>query len=249
MPYVRLRKFIQSHLQQLTPSQRKFFADNPPQAMGYGKSAEKEKKSQVYLFVPTLQIATVHPITLKPMSLRWRSLWPSLLLLSVELAKEPIRVGCVEVINICGMFAKRKRRVLVRAVDLWLISLVIVPKDTSLLLQRSQGRLKMLESRLLLSLDGVRTNSELRTPRRRKHCYRTVNLLTLRHQEARKLLARQRTRLPFLSTSSPSSSEDEAASSSSEASARQTSLASSSNLRSDNPSLILSLRALKLQHL
>ena len=54
MPYVRLRKFIQSHLQQLTPSQRKFLADNPPQAMGYGKSTEKEKKSPSVPFRPNI---------------------------------------------------------------------------------------------------------------------------------------------------------------------------------------------------
>ena len=54
MPYVRLRKFIQSHLQQLTPSQRKFLADNPPQAMGYGKSSEKEKKASSTPFRPNV---------------------------------------------------------------------------------------------------------------------------------------------------------------------------------------------------
>ena len=54
MPYVRLRQFIQSHLQQLTPSQRKFLADNPPQAMGYGKSSQKEKKIPSAPFRPNV---------------------------------------------------------------------------------------------------------------------------------------------------------------------------------------------------
>ena len=45
MPYVRLRRFIEAHLQQLTPTQRKQLADSPPLAKGYGKSAEKEKRA------------------------------------------------------------------------------------------------------------------------------------------------------------------------------------------------------------
>ena len=54
MSYVRLRRFIQAHLQQLTPSQRKHLADNPPLAMGYGRSAEKEKKSMNNSFRPNM---------------------------------------------------------------------------------------------------------------------------------------------------------------------------------------------------
>ena len=45
MSYVRLRRFIQAHLQQLSSAQRKQLADNPPLAMGYGKSQDKEKKN------------------------------------------------------------------------------------------------------------------------------------------------------------------------------------------------------------
>ena len=44
MPYVCLRRFIEAHLQQLTPTQRKQLADSPPLAKGYRKSAEKEKR-------------------------------------------------------------------------------------------------------------------------------------------------------------------------------------------------------------
>ena len=54
MSYVRLRRFIQAHLQQLTPTQRKFLADNPPLAMGYGRSPEKEKKSSSNTFRPNV---------------------------------------------------------------------------------------------------------------------------------------------------------------------------------------------------
>ena len=54
MSYVRLRRFIQAHLQQLTPTQRKFLADNPPLAMGYGRSPEKEKKSSSNTFRPNM---------------------------------------------------------------------------------------------------------------------------------------------------------------------------------------------------
>jgi len=45
MPYVRLRRFIEAHLQQMTPTQRRQLADNPPLAKGYGKT-EKEKRPQ-----------------------------------------------------------------------------------------------------------------------------------------------------------------------------------------------------------
>ena len=39
MPYARLRKFLQSHLLQLSAFQRRQLADNPPMATGYGKPA------------------------------------------------------------------------------------------------------------------------------------------------------------------------------------------------------------------
>ena len=52
MSYVRLRRFIQAYLQQLTPPQRKHLADNPPLAMGYGKSLDKEKKASSSSFRP-----------------------------------------------------------------------------------------------------------------------------------------------------------------------------------------------------
>ena len=42
--YVRLHYFIEAHLQQMTPTQRKQLADSPPLAKGYGKSSEKEKR-------------------------------------------------------------------------------------------------------------------------------------------------------------------------------------------------------------
>ena len=46
MPYTRLRKFIQAHLHELSPSARKHLAETPPVAQGYGKTAgEKDKKS------------------------------------------------------------------------------------------------------------------------------------------------------------------------------------------------------------
>ena len=43
--YKRLRRFIQAYLQQLSLAQWKQLADNPPLAMGYGKSQDKEKKN------------------------------------------------------------------------------------------------------------------------------------------------------------------------------------------------------------
>ena len=45
MSCVRLRHLIQAHLQQMTPTQRKHLAENPPLAMGYGRSSDHEKKS------------------------------------------------------------------------------------------------------------------------------------------------------------------------------------------------------------
>ena len=48
MPYARLRKFLQSHLQQLPFHQRRHLADNPPMATGYGKpaaSVQRERRS------------------------------------------------------------------------------------------------------------------------------------------------------------------------------------------------------------
>ena len=45
MPYVYLCRFIEAHLQQLIPTQRKQLADSPPLAKGYGKSSEKEKRT------------------------------------------------------------------------------------------------------------------------------------------------------------------------------------------------------------
>ena len=44
MPYTRLRKFIQAHLHELTPSARKHLADTPPVAQGYGKTTPDRDK-------------------------------------------------------------------------------------------------------------------------------------------------------------------------------------------------------------
>ena len=45
MSYVRLRRFIQAHLYHLTPNQRKYLADNPPMALGYGKTGDLDRRS------------------------------------------------------------------------------------------------------------------------------------------------------------------------------------------------------------
>ena len=48
MPYARLRKFLQSHLQQMTFVQRKQLVEHPPVAKGYGRAAgsqERERRS------------------------------------------------------------------------------------------------------------------------------------------------------------------------------------------------------------
>ena len=47
MPYSRLRRFIQAHLQEMSPALRKQLAESPPIALGYGKNAmEKEKRNK-----------------------------------------------------------------------------------------------------------------------------------------------------------------------------------------------------------
>ena len=122
-----------------------------------GGVLKRKRKVRTTPFVPIWRLATVHPITFQLMRWKLRRLWPSLLILLDALEREQIHAGCVEVINICGITAIRKRKGHVHVVDQWHTSLVIVhnaifqPITLRLewvrILQRSSaGALKILRS-------------------------------------------------------------------------------------------------------
>ena len=63
MPYTRLRKFLQSHLQQMTFVQRKQLVEHPPVAKGYGRAAgNQERERSVPLMTNTTQNPPRRPL-------------------------------------------------------------------------------------------------------------------------------------------------------------------------------------------